>query len=193
MQLVKEKATLRRKIREIRSHIPESYFRMAGEAISKQLFSCPEYHAARTVMAFVSTPGEADINPFLQRVLADGKHLAVPLCIAPGVMEARRIEDLSQLEEGHYGIPEPPNTAELVSPTEIDVVIVPCVTCTINGERLGHGGGYYDRFLSAYDGPAILACPERLICEHVPVEPLDHSIPVVITEIASYRNGIMET
>lgn len=183
-----EKQALRRAIRTQIAQLPPSYLSEAGAGISRLLTTCPEYQAATTIMAFVSTPTEADMFPFLRQVLADGKRLAIPLCIRPGIMEARLITDLQQLCPGSYNIPEPPETSPLVAPEEIQLLIVPCMTCDTKGNRLGHGAGFYDRYLAAYKGATLLVCPEHLLQPYVPMEPLDQKIPTVVTELAIYRS-----
>ena len=189
MQITAEKEALRQKIRGLQKSLPEGYLSKAGAGIARRIISCPEYQEARTVMAFVSTSEEADLRPFLRKVLDDQKRLAVPLCTAPGIMEARLIRGLEQLAPGRYGILEPVPESARLEPNEIDLIIVPCMTCTPRGERLGHGGGYYDRYLALYRGPAVLVCPDLLLQAHMPAETHDRRIPIVITEAATYRPG----
>ena len=57
------------------------------------------------------------------------------------------------------------------------------------GQRLGQGGGYYDRFLSNYRGGTVLLCREKLIREEIPLEPHDYPIPWVLTEVGLYEDG----
>lgn len=78
-------------------------------------------------------------------------------------MELRQITDLRQLSPGTFGIPEPPADAPVLPADAIDFAVLPCVTCNHLGQRLGHGGGYYDRFLSQYRGGTVLLCREQLI------------------------------
>ena len=72
----------------------------------------------------------------------------------------------------------------------IDFAVLPCVTCNYLGQRLGHGGGYYDRFLSQYRGGTVLLCRELLIRQEIPVEPHDYPVPWVLTERGLYEDGI---
>ena len=72
----------------------------------------------------------------------------------------------------------------------IDFAILPCVTCNVLGQRLGHGCGYYDHFLSQYRGGTVLLCREQLLRQEIPVEPHDYPVPWVLTERALYEDGI---
>ena len=107
-----------------------------------------------------------------------------------GVMELRQITDLRQLSPGTFGIPEPPADAPALPADAIDFAVLPCVTCNHLGHRLGHGGGYYDRFLSQYRGGTVLLCREQLIRQEIPVEPHDYPVPWVLTERGLYEDGI---
>ena len=105
------------------------------------------------------------------------------------MMEAREIQSKQDLVPGKYGIWEPAPHCPLVPVDEIQFALIPCVSCDITGKRLGHGGGYYDRYLAAYSKTAALVCPAALLSDRIPVDAYDIAIPFVITESAVYRNG----
>ena len=150
----------------------------------------PEYQEASTVFCFVGTIHEIDTRPILADALATGKRLCVPLCVGKGIMELRQIHSLEELSTGAYGILEPPEESPVVCPDEVDLAILPCLTCNHLGQRLGQGGGYYDRFLSGYRGGTVLLCREKLIREEIPLEPHDYPVPWVLTETCLYEDGI---
>lgn len=177
------KNTLRHSIRQRIAALPECYLQDAGRQIARHIAALPVYRQASAVMAFAGTAAEIDTDPLLAMILADGKALALPLCTAPGVMEARLVHSLEDLRPGPFGIREPdPVRCPLLPTEDIGLLIVPCLSCDRAGRRLGHGGGYYDRYLAVYPGPAVLLCPERLLLDAVPQEPHDRSIWPVITE-----------
>ena len=150
----------------------------------------PEYQEAQTVFCFVGTDREIDTQPILEDALAAGKTLCVPLCTEPGRMESRQITDLNQLVPGRCGLLEPTADTPVIPVDAIDFAVLPCVTCNYLGQRLGHGGGYYDRFLSQYRGGTVLLCRELLIRQEIPVEPHDYPVPWVLTERGLYEDGI---
>ena len=177
-----EKRLLRQQVRQRIRALPPRYLARAGAAITEHIAASAPYAAAGTVFSYVNTAAEADIQGLLRRVLADGKRLAVPLCVAPGVMQARLLPDPGALRPGRYGILEPPADAPFLPPEEVELLIVPCLACDRRGRRLGHGGGYYDRYLAGYAGAAMVVCPERLILPAVPTGPYDRPIPLLVTE-----------
>ena len=185
-----EKQRLRRVIRAEEQQLSAKYKAASSAAICRHIMAMPEYRDAETVFCFVGRAHEIDTSSLLQGILADGKRLCVPLCVAKGIMELRQITELEQLFPGSYGIQEPPADAPAVSVDEVDLSIIPCMTCDHGGRRLGFGGGYYDRFLSVYRSAAVMVCRERLIREELPVEPHDMPIPWVVTERGLYEDGI---
>lgn len=185
-----EKQQLRAIVRRLEAALTPEYRAKSDRAIARRLLAMPEYREAEAVFCFVGTAHEIDTRPILERILADGKTLCVPLCTAPGVMEPRRLTALEQLVSGAFGILEPPADAPTVPVDAIDLAVLPCVTCNHAGQRVGHGGGYYDRFLSHYRGGTVLLCREQLIRQEIPVEPHDYPVPWVLTERGLYEDGI---
>lgn len=183
-----EKQALRETMRKLNEKLSNRYLSESSCAIQSHLLAMTEYQDAETIFCFVSGPREVDTFPVLTHVLEQGKTLCVPRC-TEGTMELRQITAVDQLHPGSYGILEPSADAPEVSIDAVDFAILPCVTCNHAGQRLGHGGGYYDRFLSKYRGGTVLLCPERLIREEIPVEPSDYPIPWVLTEVGLYEDG----
>lgn len=185
-----EKKQLRSIVRRLEQNLSERYLQTSSAAIAAHLLAMPEYQAAETVFCFVGIASEIDTQPILQDVLSSGKQLCVPLCTTPGHMELREVSDLCQLHPGSFGLPEPAGDAPVVCIDDVDLAIIPCLTCNHQGQRLGKGGGYYDRFLAHYRGGTVLLCREKLIRDEIPVEPHDYPIPWVLTEKGLYEDGI---
>ena len=184
-----EKQRLRRTMRALERQLSDKYKAASSRSICAHLLAMPEYQAASAVFCFVGTDHEIDTRPILAHALAAGKRLCVPQCVGKGIMELRQVTDLRQLIPGAYGILEPSADAPLVSLDEVDFAILPCLTCNHLGQRLGQGGGYYDRFLSHYRGGTVLLCREKLIREEIPLEPHDYPVPWVLTERGLYEDG----
>ena len=156
MNLIDAKKALRSEVRAAERALSPRYRASSNAGINARLLALPEFAIAQTVFAFVGTAREIDTRSFLAETLRRGKRLCVPLCTGPGIMELRRIASFDDLAPGANGIPEPKADCPAVSSDEIDFAVIPCVSCDREGHRLGQGGGFYDRFLAAYRGPAYL-------------------------------------
>ena len=97
-------------------------------------------------------------------------------------MKAIRIQSTDELRPGMLNIPEPPAENEAAAPGELDLAVVPCVTTTTAGARLGYGGGYYDRFLRLHRCPAMCLCYGRILADELPTDEYDVRMDVVVTE-----------
>lgn len=164
----------------------------AGAAMAARLAALSVYRAARVVLAFAPMGCEPDITPFLTRVLADGKMLCLPACTGPGQMEARRVQALSALQPGAYGIAEAPGPA--LAPGEIDLAVIPCLAAGADGTRLGRGAGYYDRYLPALRPEAVKValCRAALLRPTVPAGALDVPMDAVLTECGVYGELLLQ-
>lgn len=150
--------------------------------ICEKLLSLPAYQKAKTVFCFVSMPEEIDTGFFLQRAWMDGKRVVVPRCGQKGVMAAYEVSSMDDLETGQYGIREPRAYCAMVPPEEIDFGVIPCLSCDRKGFRLGHGGGYYDRYLEGMTFPTAVICREELLLEETAIESFDTQMDWVVTE-----------
>lgn len=180
-----EKERKRQLWQEIKASVrelPHSYRREADTRIAERLCGLDAYRRSNVIFVYVGTSGEIDTVPILSNALSDGKQVGVPLCVSPGVMEVRRIADFDSLIKGFYGIMEPKAECPLISPGEIDLAVVPCLSCTWEGVRLGYGGGYYDRYLNQVSGLKLVLCREKVMRENLPLEPHDIIADGVLTE-----------
>lgn len=191
MTIPLQKQALRRDVKAQAITLSEDYLRDSDAAICRVLLALSELKAANTVFAFCPVAGEPGILPVLEALLAAGKTLALPRCTAPGMMEARLVKDLKGLVPGRYGIRSPGEDCPLVPWEAFTFAILPCVAADREGNRLGHGGGYYDRFLAQAPRSMISAvvCRTALMRPMVPVEPHDIPAALVVTEDGVWRQG----
>lgn len=180
--ITEKKNKLRLAVKEETAQLEAVYCRKADEQICRSAVSLAEYKAAKTIFCYVGTDREINTRPLLEDILKSGKVLGVPRCISKGKMEVFRICTLDQLREGAYGILEPEEGCEKIEPDRIDLAFVPCMTCTREGQRLGYGGGYYDRYLENTPFPKAVLCRKRLMKERLPMEEHDVIMDLVISE-----------
>jgi len=183
-----KKKDLRREIMSISKSMDEETRAGSDRAIFENIVDMPEYKKAGTVFTYVSVDSEIDTRALLERILSDGKCLCVPR-IYGKKMEIKEVSDIYALTPGTFNIPEPPEDAVSVEPDEIDLSVIPCAACNKKGERLGRGGGYYDRFLKDYKGVAAVVCRESLMRDKLPLEEHDVPVAIVVTDKTVYRSG----
>lgn len=152
----------------------------ASAAIRQRLLDLPELHEADTIFAYVSMQDEVATHKLLDQLLEQGKTVAVPVVRGEEIIP-HLLNDLEDLYPDRFDIPAPQTRIPLdLTP---DVTIVPGLAFTPDGDRLGRGGGYYDRYLAAHRGTTpIGVCFETQILEALPTEPNDITIPVIVTE-----------
>ncbi|NCC13154.1 MAG: 5-formyltetrahydrofolate cyclo-ligase [Spirochaetia bacterium] len=137
------------------------------------------YAGAHSLFAFFPLRDEADITEVLQDALAH-KVLALPVSDADGTLHFFQVFSFETLQKGRFGIAEPQPTRELF-PTQEDLLLVPAVAYTRQGQRLGRGKGYYDRFLSHHTGcPTLGICRSHQLVETLPEEEHDKRVAAVL-------------
>ena len=149
-----------------------------------------EYQESQTIMLYKSFRGEVLLTDMEAACAKDGKKIAYPVCTAGRKMMAVSGENW---KKGAFEIPEPdPETGEILSPKEIDLIICPCVAFDLKCYRLGMGGGYYDRFLSELGNEVKTwgVAFEVQKVEQIPIEPWDIPLRQVITESRIYYKSI---
>ena len=160
--------------------------------ITPRLLAIPRYRDARCVAAYVGFGTEFDTTAFIADVLARGKALVLPRVErAARSLRLHAVRDLeTELAAGVWGIREPrPERCAEVGAAAVDFVLVPGVAFTARCERLGYGGGYYDRLIPGFGGRAFLAAAaySLQILPQLPLTPFDRSVEFVVTEDADYR------
>ncbi|MEM7626382.1 MAG: 5-formyltetrahydrofolate cyclo-ligase [Planctomycetota bacterium] len=183
------KTELRRTYRARRDAIPLHEREAASDRIRGRVLDLPELAAARRVFVYVSAGSEVQTYTLIEALLAAGKTVAVPRItnLDAGQMEAVPIKSLKELvpspgPAGTFGLLEPQGGQALeVAP---DLTIVPGLAFSpITGVRLGVGGGFYDRYLTANPDtlPVGLAFNAQLR-DTLPAEAHDARLSMIITE-----------
>ena len=175
-----EKNALRRELRDWAAKLTEDYRRASDAAIRQSILDSEVWQSAKAVFVYVSMWTEPDTRALLEDALAAGKALYVPLCRPGGVLEAVRIRSVGELRPGTLSIPEPPEDGERAQTP--DLAVVPCVCASRDGRRLGHGAGYYDRFLEKTPCRTLCLCYEALLSEEIPTDEHDVRMDAVVTE-----------
>lgn len=161
------KSDLRALMRQRQQEFLATHDEEARQALSQQILrsvtATDAWQRARTVLLYCALPGEVETAAFLRRQ-AQEKRLVLPLVDGHELRLKEYRED--ELQCGAYHILEPLPTSPDVAPDEIQLALVPGVAFTAQGQRLGHGGGYYDRLLPTLRCPIYgLAYPFRIVTQ----------------------------
>ena len=141
---------------------------------------------AKTVFCFLSLPDEPDTMPLIHVLLESGKRVCIPKCIdASGNMDAVVFEN--DIVSDALGIRTTKGT--VVSPKEIDLILVPGLAFDSKGHRLGRGKGYYDRFLAEEHSLTCGICPAMRFLSSVPTEAHDCAVDFVFTPYGLYKTN----
>ncbi|KIQ87959.1 MULTISPECIES: 5-formyltetrahydrofolate cyclo-ligase [Bacillus] len=179
-----EKVRLRKQIIEHMNSLSEEQYTTLSEQIAFSLYAQKEWIEAKTIGITLSMENEVNTYPIIEKAWEEGKKVVVPKCNkGTRTMSFRKISDFDQLETVYMNLREPiPGLTEEVNVDEIDLQIVPGVAYTERGERIGYGGGYYDRYLVHYKGKTLSLAYDFQMVKHIPVEPFDKNIEKIITE-----------
>ena len=183
MDAAEAKQALRTEIRRRERALPPDYKAESSAAICRALAALPEFAAAETVLAFYGLAREIDTRGFLRETLARGKTLLLPRCEPERQLALCVVCELeADLAPGAFGILEPKRSCPVLEPEAADLCVVPCTTFDRAGNRLGQGGGYYDRLLPRLRCPTVCICRERLLADAVPTGDFDARCTLYLTE-----------
>ncbi len=176
------KQQLRRAFKARGAALTSEYRAAADRAIRDAVLQSEAWRKADRVFLYVSMWAEPDTRALIDAALRAGKRVYVPLCCPERVMKAVRIQSLDGLRPGAMRIPEPPADGEAAEPGTLELAVVPCVTAAPDGARLGHGAGYYDRFLNRHVCPTMCLCYGQMLADALPMDEHDVQMDFVVTE-----------
>ena len=177
------KKELRKKAKEIlKAQSPEIRL-VNGDKMADILLKSTIWNKAESVFCFYSLPTEPSTLKILNEAIKQGKKLSLPRCEESGQMSLHLINSLTELREGAYGILEPQGN-NTINAEEIDLALLPCLAASLDGSRLGKGGGFYDRFLQSFEGTTVVLCQDELILENgsIPMENHDIYAQYILTQ-----------
>lgn len=157
-----------------------------SEAICQTLLRLPEVCQAGVVMSYAAMWDEPNLTRLHEWLWQQGKQVVFPVTEGDGIMTAVQAMPGCQWRAGRYGICEP--IGPTIDPAEIELILTPCVAFDAQCHRLGHGGGYYDRFFMKYpQARCVVTAFEAQRLDVVCAEPLDHPADCVVTEKCVYK------
>jgi 5-formyltetrahydrofolate cyclo-ligase len=180
--LAVRKAALRARCRTARAAIPAGERGRLAVRIGERLFAQPGVREAGTVMLYSSVGAEVATGPMAERLWREGRRVLLP-AMAAGEIEPVLADPGELMAPSSFG-PLEPVKRRPVPLEEIDVVVVPGLAFDRRGNRLGYGGGHYDRFLRRLGGRTVrvgVGFGVQLL-DAVPAWPGDEPLDAVVTE-----------
>jgi 5-formyltetrahydrofolate cyclo-ligase len=189
-----EKKNLRAVLSESRDALFREFADARSEIVQRRLIASEFYRAASAIVLYAAKGNEVSTDIILADSIGAGRAVFYPqieTATASGTMVARRVRDRAELHRGAYGILEPPTSAEALEPSSFRhiLICVPGVAFGLEGQRLGRGGGYYDRFIARIGDEAIsvgLAYSFQLL-DRIPETEHDRRLNFILTESALHR------
>jgi 5-formyltetrahydrofolate cyclo-ligase len=180
--LAADKASLRRRLVAARAAMPDSVRVAAGRLIRDQVLEMPEVSAAGTVAAYYSIGTEPDTHGLIFALWKRGSYVVLPVLLPDGDLDWASYEGPDSLAPGPRGLLQP--VEQVRGPGTVaraDVVLVPALAIDVSGNRLGRGGGSYDRALARVGGqvPTIGLIYDDELVPSVPAGPHDRAVRVV--------------
>ncbi len=170
-----DKKMLRAQIREKKRAMNEAQIEDLSKALAAKFYKTEQYKNAKTLYGYLPYNQEVRTVPILEQALADGKAVAVPKVIGEQMVFIL-MKDLTKVEKGYAGIPEPVADGPLAKDPEA-LVLMPGLAFDPQGHRIGYGGGFYDRFLEEEPNhPTVALCYAFQMLPELKTE--EHDIPV---------------
>jgi 5-formyltetrahydrofolate cyclo-ligase len=179
------KTKIRENLLRTRKALPHSNVLKKSEQIKNRLFATSWYQEACTILFYVSYDNEVNTHGMIQESLVKGKNVIVPKTDSKKkTLLISRLLCWDDLCPGTYAILEPKDDCVREVPiTSIDLCIIPGVAFDSKGNRIGHGGGYYDRLLhTECHAHRIGLAFEFQVVKHIPSETHDIRVEKIITE-----------
>lgn len=144
------RGALRRELRAARRALTPTEQKAAGQAAARRMSKLPEFQRASRMAFYLASDGELDPWPLLLKAHRAGKVCFLPVLKAGGnAMQFVHYQPGDPLRPNHFGIPEPADVRGRHAPVlHLDLVFTPLVGFDLEGNRLGMGGGFYDRTLA---------------------------------------------
>lgn len=183
------KKEIRKQALNIRKSIAFDEWQIKSDAIYNSIISDPSFIEAKDILIYASYNNEVDTDKIILKALMMGKNIYMPH-VDGDDMEFYRVFALDELIPGSYGIREPYNIEHLkYKASNVSICIMPLASFDCNGNRVGYGKGYYDRYLEKnHIGTLIgIAFECQKSNEIIKTNEFDKKLDYVITEENVYK------
>ena len=174
-----DKKELRRQISKRKREMTEAEIENASRILGEKFVNSQAYRDAKTIYGYMPYNQEVRTVPMMEQALRDGKRVAVPK-VYGDTMKFIYLNDLTKVEAGAYNIPEPVADGP-VAEDKTALVLMPGLAFDEKGNRMGYGGGFYDKFLASEpDHPTVALCYAFQMVDEIPTEAYDIPVDLVL-------------
>ena len=177
-----DKKAAREFVRKRKKQMTVEEIKAKSKKILERLLKEPCFLQAETLYCYVSYNQEVMTKPLISQALAMGKKVAVPKVIGEE-MEFIYLNSLDELARGYQGIEEPTGTT--VANEDSVLMILPGLAFDEQGNRVGYGGGFYDRYLNRNRMNNYIKVAvgfDFQVVEHLEMEECDELVDIILTE-----------
>ncbi len=187
------KNSIRKEMKKKRSDIPTEELQEKSSIITNKILETKEYQEADIILAYMSTKKEVDVSGVISQAFLDGKKVYIPKVISKTAMQFYFHDGVFTISD--FGISEPARADESTmfdckrecknNPEVKILMIMPGVAYDMSRNRLGYGGGYYDRYLKEQNGFPVKTLAvgfDFQIVESIPTDAYDKKPDILITE-----------
>lgn len=187
-----DKQSLRRKILAERLLILPAEREALDYTICKRLLTHSFVLSADAVLGYFPVRGEPNLMPFYKAIQERGIPVFLPRSVGKN-MTFLLFDDESTLIPDCFGIPSPPESAAGAACSAHTLCVLPGLAADRFGNRLGYGGGYYDRFLPQFAGKTLFPLYDRFVLEKLPFEAHDQAAMMILTEKGEWPHASSNT
>ena len=179
--ITEQKAEIRTRLKQIRAAIPQKDRQKYSQIITSRIRDLEVIRRSQHIFIYISCDGEVETHDLINKLLKQGKTLAVPKIIDSDHMVAVAFTDWSELETGQLGILTPKSCEPAAD--NFDVVITPGLGFTTDGYRIGYGRGYYDKWFAKHQVQQKIAMTfDEQVIETLPITDFDIPVNMIVTE-----------
>ena len=186
---------LRQRNRKRRAALASERLDAAAQLLAAKLLALPEYRQAQRIAAYFAVNGEIALTPVIDRALAEGKQVYLPNLDRQALRFSPYFH-AQKMRINRFRLPEPDvDDSEMLAPADLDLVLAPLVVFDADCNRIGMGGGYYDRSFAFRKIPGnsrprlIGVAHEMQKVDRIEPEEWDVRLDMVVTDQAIYQNS----
>lgn len=187
-----EQNTLRHEVRSLRDALEPSLRQQKSIAITNKLIDSTYFKEANTIAIYHAYGSEVATQSMIDAAWKQGKHVAIPRIIGPGEMIFLLYTPSTPMLTTKWGITEvDPLHGQEVLPEQFDMMVLPGLVFSPQGDRIGYGGGFYDRYqtkLSTHCKRLAVAFDCQIRCADWLIAKTDLAVDYVLTESTIYTN-----